>query len=49
MDKKSQILTVAFAIIVTISVVVTFYRYILVEDIVYETDEDLFQNSLLEE
>lgn len=49
MDKKSQVLIVSFAMIVTISVVITFYRYILVENIVYETDENVFQESLLEE
>lgn len=49
MDKKSQTLTVIFALIMTASVVATFYRYIVLEDISYETDEELFQESLLEE
>jgi len=49
MDKKSQILTVLFVLIVLVSVVAIFYRYIILEDISYETDEDVFQESLLEE
>ncbi len=49
MDKKSQTLIIIFAIIATVSVVVTFYRYMLLEDVVYVTDEVLFQESLLEE
>jgi len=31
------------------SIATTFYRYIILEDISYETDEDVFQESLLEE
>ena len=49
MDKKSQVLIVIFALIVTVSTVATFYRYIVLEDISYETDEAAFQESLLEE
>jgi len=49
MDKKSQILTVFFALLIMISTVATYYRYIVLEDISYETDEQLFQESLLEE
>jgi len=49
MERKSQILTVAFVIIVTASVVITFYRYIVLEDIYYDMDEGAFQEALLEE
>lgn len=49
MDKKTQALTIALTIAIVFSVVTTFYKYILMEDIVYETDEDAFQASLLEE
>jgi uncharacterized protein YpmB len=49
MDKKSQILVVIFTILFTASIVATFYRYILLEDVTYETDENAFQESLLEE
>ncbi len=49
MDKKSQVLTIIFAIIMTASVVASFYRYVVIEDVSYVTDENLFQESLLEE
>jgi uncharacterized membrane protein len=49
MDKKSQVLIVVFALVVVASVVATYYRYVIVEDISYTTDEDAFQASLLEE
>lgn len=49
MDKKSKVLIVVFAIIVTASVVATFYRYIVLKDINYYVDEEAFQQSLLEE
>lgn len=49
MDRKSQTLTVIFALIVTASVVATYQRYIVRGDIYFETDEETFQASLLEE
>lgn len=49
MDKKSQVLTVVFALLITASVVMTYHRYVLLEDISFETDEALFQESLLEQ
>lgn len=49
MDKKSQIITIIFAMIVTASVVATFHRYVVLKDISYDTDEEVFQESLLEE
>jgi len=49
MDNNTKILIIVFALIVTVSVVVTFYRYIVIEDIIFSTDEETFQESLLEE
>ena len=49
MDKKPKILLSVFLVITIISVVVTFYKYIIIQDIVFYTDEELFQQSLLEE
>lgn len=48
-DNKSDTLTAVFFSIVVISTVVTFYRYILLENITFLTEEELFQESLLEE
>jgi hypothetical protein len=48
-DKKSKVLISIFILIVAASVAATYYRYIVLKDIGYETDEDLFQTSLLEE
>lgn len=49
MDNKSKILIIVFAGIVAISIVITFYRYIVIEDVVFFIDEEAFQESLLEE
>ena len=49
MDKKSRVLVAVFLVIVGLSVIATFYRYIVLEDITFHTDEELFQESLLEE
>jgi hypothetical protein len=49
MDKKSKVLIVTFSIIVTLSIVITFYKYIVLNNINYYTDEGVFQESLLEE
>ncbi len=49
MDKKSKFLTIIFAIIVLCSVAVTFYRYVIRENINFYVDEEAFQESLLEE
>ena len=48
MDRKSEILTIVFLIIALASIVATYYRYIVQEDISYETDENAFQAALLE-
>ena len=49
MDKKSEILIIIFLVITIFSVGFTFYKYIILEDIVFYTDEELFNESLLEE
>lgn len=48
MDKKSQVLIIVFALILTASTVASFYRYIILEKITYATDEETFNQSLLE-
>ena len=49
MDKKSKILIGIFICMVFISVAITFYRYIVLNDIIfYTTDEETFKQSLLE-
>lgn len=49
MDKKSEILVVVFSLIVLASITATFYKYIVLEKVTIETDEDAFQAALLEE
>jgi len=49
MQRRSRMLLIIFLILVGVSVVVSYYKYILIEDINYEIDEDAFQASLLEE
>jgi len=46
MDKNSRILTTVFALIVVVSVFISFYRYIIIEDFVIYTDEELFMEEL---
>lgn len=46
---KSVILAVLFTILVLASTILTFYKYIILEDIKFETDDETFQISLLEE
>ncbi len=47
MDKRSKILIGIFLFITSISIAVTFYRYIVLEDIVFYTDEEIFNEALL--
>lgn len=47
--KKSKILMSVFFILCALSISVVFYRYIILEDIVFYTDEEAFMESLLEE
>lgn len=49
MDNKSKILLILFALAVLASVSATYYRYVILNDIEYATDEEAFQQSLLEE
>ncbi len=48
MDKKSKIVTFLFLAITLISVFITFYQYIILENITFYTDEDAFQASFEE-
>ncbi len=47
-DKKSKILLRIFFFIVGIFVVATFYRYIVLKDFKVFTDEEIFNESLLD-
>lgn len=49
MDRKLRLLLIIFLVVTAFSVGTSFYRYIILEDIVFYTDEELFQQSLLEE
>jgi hypothetical protein len=49
MDQNSRTLIIIFAIIVTVSVVITFYRYIVLEDIAFYTDDEAFLESLIDD
>ncbi len=49
MDKRSKIFLTAFAFAAMISIVATYYKYIIVQDIDFYTDEEAFNESLLEE
>lgn len=49
MDKKSKVLVSIFVFVVLLSVVVTYNKYIINEDIKYYLDEDAFNKALLEE
>lgn len=49
MDKKTKILLIIFSFISLASVVATYYRYIVEEDITFNTDEQTFQEALFEE
>lgn len=47
MDKKSQTLTILFVTVVVVAVVLTFYKYVVLEDIDFYTDEESFQEELI--
>ena len=49
MDKKPAILIIVFVLLIVASIIATYYRYVVLGDINYETDENVFQQSLLEE
>lgn len=48
MDKKSQTLIVLFALAFTASVVASFYRYVVLGNFAYATDEAAFQEAQAE-
>ncbi|MCX6751557.1 MAG: hypothetical protein NT161_02195 [Candidatus Nomurabacteria bacterium] len=47
-DKKSKIFFGIFFSLIAISVVLIYYRYMVIKDIVFLTDEKAFNQSLLE-
>ena len=49
MDKKSKILISIFLLLAAISAGAAFYRYMILGDISYTTDEEAFQQALEEE
>lgn len=49
MDKKSKVLIGIFMVMVVVSIGITFYRYMILEDINFYTNEEAFNQSLLEE
>lgn len=49
MDKKSKVLIAFFCLVVAASTAATYYRYIMLQDVTFYTDENAFQVSLLEE
>lgn len=48
-DKRSKILNVVFFILIFVSILVAFYRYMILKDFVILTDEEAFNESLMEE
>ncbi len=49
MEKHSRVLFEVFLCLAIFSLLLTFYRYIILGDFNYYIDEDSFQKSLLEE
>ncbi len=47
-DKKSKIFFTIFFSLIMISVVVTYYRYVIIKDFEIVTDEETFNESLLD-
>jgi len=48
-DKKSKIFFIIFSLLVVVSITVTYYRYVILRDFTIITDEEAFNESLLEE
>ena len=48
-DKKSEIFFTVFLLLILFSVAITYYRYVILKDFVVLTDEEAFNESLLEE
>lgn len=49
LDNKSKIFFVVFAFLVLTSLVVTYYKYVILENFTIFTDEEAFNEALLEE
>ena len=49
MEKKSKIFLGTLAFITMVSLVITYYKYVILQDIEFYTDEEAFNESLLEE
>ena len=47
-NKKSKKLFSIFFLVVMISIVATYYRYVIIKDFKITTDQDAFNESLLE-
>lgn len=48
-DKKSKIFLGIFFFLIMISIVATYYKYIIIKDFNIFTDEEVFNEALLEE
>jgi len=48
-DRKSRIFLGIFAFLAMISIVATYYRYVVIKDYEFFTDEEVFNEALLEE
>jgi hypothetical protein len=48
-NKESKIFLGTFSLLILISVIVTYYRYMVMKDFIFFTDEEAFNQSLLEE
>lgn len=48
-DTKSKVLLLGFAFLAVISIMVTYYRYVVVRDFDFYTDPEAFNEALLEE
>jgi hypothetical protein len=49
LDNKSKIFFTVLAFLVLTSLAVTYYKYVVLEDFTIFTDEELFNEALLEE
>lgn len=49
MEKKDKIFLILFFILILLSIVFTFYRYVILRDFSIYTNEEEFNQSLLEE
>jgi hypothetical protein len=49
LDNKSKIFLGILSFLIMVSIVITYYRYIILEDFPIFTDEEIFNELLLEE